>query len=770
MRSNSIYLTLLFILFSCNITNAAEKFTIKCVSPDSIAIPNAQVSISDNSPGCADNAESLTTGENGECSFSNINNGKYNLTAKHDFFEVYNDIVSVCADSTLTIIMQPLARMLEEVEVEAAWLRSYGTYDEMTLSKQNKEFGVSAIDAISSLPLFQKTIGGNTIKNTQGEAVSVFINGRPAKTEELLNMNGNNIKKIRYYQIAPMKYRALADGPVVEVFLNEIQQNEYSAGIFAKSMALDYNVFIKPFFRFRNNNHTLSINPSFNNFRLKPRGTETFEMGDISNKLKNISGSNFQHYNSIQTSYQFNKDRHLLYVNIEPTFENRSSDIESSITSAIINNNNISGSRITNEATKNKIIFSQIYYNYQFNNDIELTIEASNTFKDLSTSNSINQDLEGNGYVLQNLHNSDKLKINSSSGFAALSFPLFKGTFSALANIKFSENNINYVLYNDINKTIDKSYTRQFSQFYSVSWNRMFGKWGTDAQLIYPIYSYRMADGNKYHTSHITPKIRIFYNPDQKWSFTGTLFSFADTKYASKLNDYITFINPNFIIRNSPEQACFYSYACNINASFSTPDRKFFAQSSARYSIGNNSWESDYTTDGEYAVEQIVKTGFNATLAYSIYASWTPLNWLNISAAYNLAYLNIIYPEHHYTKLQNAGFFTTRFIFKNLSAYFSAYTPRDEGQGYKEFKVNWQFTTGASYRYRNLAIGLEYAITKKPFFTTTINTPHFYYKTTNEFAYENQQLSLSVSYNFKFGQAKDRKGIQSQDLEITTNH
>lgn len=94
-------------------------------------------------------------------------------------------------------------RELQEVVIEAKKEIHTAEGDVIYLSKKNREFGTSALDAISSLRQFSPVLDGLKLITNDQKPVAIMINGRPSTPQDLRGYTGKEIKKVTYYPTAP---------------------------------------------------------------------------------------------------------------------------------------------------------------------------------------------------------------------------------------------------------------------------------------------------------------------------------------------------------------------------------------------------------------------------------------------------------------------------------------------------------------------------------------------------------------------------------------
>ena len=127
---------------------------------------------------------------------------------------------------------------LDEVVVKAERIIHKADHDVLYLSKDNRAFGTNALDAVSSLELFQTSINETTLKSWDRQEVYILINGVPSTAVDLRGYKGDDIKNVEYYSVAPPQYMSLTEGPVVNIVVKKRHDRSYS-GYFNTSNAVN---------------------------------------------------------------------------------------------------------------------------------------------------------------------------------------------------------------------------------------------------------------------------------------------------------------------------------------------------------------------------------------------------------------------------------------------------------------------------------------------------------------------------------------------------
>lgn len=200
---------------------------------------------------------------------------------------------------------------LKEIVVEGETYRIEGEKHILFLSKENRNFGTNALDAISSLNRFKTTLDATTLQTINNENVFILINGVPSEGIDLRTFKGKDIKNVEYYQQAPAQYMVFTTGPIINVVLKKSHE-AYFGGYFNTKNAVNTG--------FGTNQVTLSYRDSLNQMNLNYFGDYRNIHNIIINSKYNSSYSSTffdqsQLYkgdlNNISASYQRFEGLHL---------------------------------------------------------------------------------------------------------------------------------------------------------------------------------------------------------------------------------------------------------------------------------------------------------------------------------------------------------------------------------------------------------------------------------------------------------------------------
>lgn len=180
---------------------------------------------------------------------------------------------------------------LKEIIVEGDTYTRKEDHLVLYMSKENRNFGTNALDAISSMNRFKSDLNGTTLTAIDNEEVFILINGVPADGTLLRTFKAKDIKTLEYYPQAPAKYLAYSTGKILNVVMKQHYDRLYS-GYFNLNNAVNTG--------FGTNQATLSYRDSLNLVTLNYLG-DYRKVTDIEMK------SHYTH--SIGTNSEFDEEK-----------------------------------------------------------------------------------------------------------------------------------------------------------------------------------------------------------------------------------------------------------------------------------------------------------------------------------------------------------------------------------------------------------------------------------------------------------------------------
>lgn len=271
-------------------------------------------------------------------------------------------------------------RNLDEVVVRAQRIIPKGDHQLLLLSKENRDFGTNALDAVSSLPLFRTSLNETVLESADHQEVYILINGIPGSGFELRGFRGEDVKAVEYYPVAPPRYMTLTSGPVVNIVLKRHHDRLYTAYVNTRN-AVNTG--------FGTNQADVAYSDSLNQFRVGYlidyrklddicRRAE-YDYGDGRRTAYDGLGKYSGSYQQINMSYQRFQGRHLFNARVRFTPENGDDDKTSSVIQEE-GGNDIGGENGNRLTSHSKALAADMYYSYTLRNGGSVAFNVVNTF------------------------------------------------------------------------------------------------------------------------------------------------------------------------------------------------------------------------------------------------------------------------------------------------------------------------------------------------------------------------------------------------------
>lgn len=123
---------------------------------------------------------------------------------------------------------------LGEVEVSTSRVVEKGDHVNLYMSDRNRKFGTNALDAVSTLPMFQSGLNATKLTSTERQEVYVLINGVPSTAIDLRSLKSDEIRYVEYYSVTPAKYLMFTQGPVANIITRT--PRDYYGAIYANAV------------------------------------------------------------------------------------------------------------------------------------------------------------------------------------------------------------------------------------------------------------------------------------------------------------------------------------------------------------------------------------------------------------------------------------------------------------------------------------------------------------------------------------------------------
>ncbi len=699
-------------------------------------------------------AYTVFTDINGIYHFQNIAGGSYHMSITHSDYESVEGDLDITADflsggMVLTPNEIATVNQLEEIEVTARILENYHDRTELYLTKENRNYGINALDAISSLPLFRHQINGGALENLDGTKVNVLINGRRASEEEIRNLKGDDIQKVIYYDNAPAKYASFFGGPVANIILKKPKELMFAANIAAEVSNLltaggNAGVVINSPLHYVNG--LFSINGSHITDR---KSTELYDYGDLINSFNQQSGleKSLKSYSSV--TYQFEKANHMLHTNI--SYLSASDKVENyyGITESD-HLNSIEGIRQTGRHSIGDQFIADVYYSYAFEGGQEISIDVLNSYNKTGRDTYNAQDVEdGSAYssYLNSAHTNNTIYTLAVS--AMFSSPLWGGSISG----SICENYVNlHQQYKDnfFPDLPSSTHNRRHNPYIAIGYSRNFNKFGTSLSIgAFDTYT-KLSEGGTHNQFTIYPRINLSYafTPAHMLRFAYWVESSTNSLGAMNSNRY--FIDSRYFSENNSYEHAVYSYCGSLGASLSIPEAKLYLSPSLTYRYIKKPYVDYVIQENQIFIRKTIVVPEEHNLTYSLGLTWNPFPGLSIQPFFRGQYITYTTPIQRVRFDWNTLNLNASYTVSNIQLYASCSTPGKSIDGVVETHTGWNVNASAYWKYRNLFIGIDYAYMQDANMTIT-EIPGFLHSTTAGLRDMTYQLSVKVGYTFQTG-------------------
>lgn len=645
---------------------------------------------------------------------------------------------------------------LREVVVKSEKVKVFADHDEMILSRENRNFGANAIDAISSLPLFRTQVAASELTNLRGEKVNVVINGRFASAEQLATYRGQEIKSVNYYPFTPSRYQAYCTGPLIEVSILRprdayvsINLNEGLMGEATDKHPVDFlSNTTDGTFTYMDSVHMLKADYrfSYSNKRNLVREIEQ-RTGGSGSFYSTDDGREERITHDATLNYQYDKGANTFsaiagYGRV-PRYH-----LDLLMGSAALSASE-DDTRETHRSQDQEAVSASLFYDHDFKDRSKLTVsaEGSVTWTDLSESLKIGG-AEPEAFANASDVNSRVLRYHLRVYYTR---QLGKGELNASA----------YTMTDDMRQSYcGETMPRATTSFgtVDVSYRVNPGNLSLDASIGCGGMDNRLQGHSAMTALHPTGTLRVGWRINSRlslrmWSNLGVSFNTTGLDYDNKYYDGENYYQQgNFDIK--PMTNTYHVISCT------------YTGGDGKVTVGGGmSVQYDTNPSFQYIVkngDDYVRTTMNArryiSLRPDVYGSFRPTGWLgiSISAAYN-RYGNPYVPSgdviryHELVRLSGQ-------ITANYHGFFISANARNGSRIYRgdELTIDpFTCSVQGAWRHKDFFASLTWAY-NLGHSTAVMESGDFFW---SEFSpkYRPNTLSLTISYTFSHGVYKQKK-------------
>lgn len=688
----------------------------------------------------------------GRFSCDNLSAGDYVLRFSMVGFQTLYAEQSLQKDIDARFVLKEDSEIIDEVVVTATMLKSFGNRDEIFLRKENLEVGNNALDAISSLPQFSSGGLSNELTTIDQKSVLIVIDGKRASSLDLQTMQAEDIKKLNYYSEPPARYANENISAVLEVITKRPKERMLTAYIDTRNgVTTGYGTNVI------NIGYTDSLN-QFSAYYLidyralnDNRMNNKYQYADYANDYVGKPGSYKGQYHIARLTYQRYQGSNLF--NARFTYR-KSPGHEKYEQDAISRNadEQITGLNSRNLESDYNSWSLDLYYSKNFTDTRSLSVNAVNTYYTSESDNTLSRVMEGRpewNYAYENLF---KNKSYSLIAEALYSDKLWNGDWYVGANFRYKNLNqrFNGTSESDLNYNRSYFYTEYANQWKKLSYSIDLG-----AENV----NYHTVSGDSYHFWVFRPALSLNYGFSKL--FSARLQSSVNSQIPDigYLTNNIVSIDENYYTRGNADLKPFYYYNTNLSFQFVSADNKWYISPSAFYRHDVRPYMPVLYADGTNIIQQNVSLDHSDSFGASIVGSWNPVKWFTIQPYY------MFFQNRYQTPSQEVRNDTHQFGINALfvinkvqvNAFFNIPYTTVNGDLFTENGRNC--FVSALWKHKDFSVGAEWMYYAHPT-RTYANIPNFQYEEEtvwNNFKY---LCTLSFTYYFSTGKARQHKGTQ----------
>lgn len=666
------------------------------------------------------------------------------------------DAGAVVSDSTKTY-------NLDELIVSADRIVNKGDHQVLYLSDDNREFGTNALDAVSSLVLFQTSLNAVELKSFNQKNVYILINGVPSTAIELRSYKGSDIKKVEYYNEAPPQYMSLTDGPVVNIIVKKRHDRFYS-GYFNTINSVNTG--------YGTNQIDLTYADSLNQIKVgyyidyrnirNIRNKTEFDYDD--NRTSEYTGKSHYkgEYHNIRASYQRYVGKNLfnakIYSIISPGYDDENRE-------GVINyaDDMYTGKGVNNLKSRSRSVALDLYYRYLSESGSMFVVNVVNTIGDsysraLKTMKSDNVDNAGYDYNLVSEVKNDSYSLIANAFYVG---PLWGGSMSIGSRYEY--------------KMLDQiSSGNKYRPYYHNEFLNAGGVWQLKAVSLVPTVGLsiiRQVSADVSQTS-VLPYFRLYSDWWGKESLNGTSVQLTLNMRdrAPALNDVtesMTFIDPWYIAIGNRKLKSYWVSSAKLALCYFAPNSKnsvtFIA--SPAYSHNKQAYTIMNVEDKIYIRPGKIDDYFESEFYFN--CSWWPFKWLELAPYFEY------YISRFDTPSQNVRFNyfrwggTITMAFKRFQLSLHINSPVKEYDGDLLSHGGFQCAAVAQYKIGNWSLGAMYNCTGRDKYKSVV-LPGFRYREGEEWRSIYNLFRLTASYSFSIGRSR-RHDVKMIDEKSTDN-
>ncbi len=717
-----------------------------------------------------DSVSFVESGEDGRFIAANLASGTYDVSAMaaggasiiyYSAYQVDKDIDNL----ELVVTRQDEeiieATDLDEVQVTAKMLEQYVDRTEMYLTKYNRKFGINALDAISSLPMFVPKINSERLTSLKGADVNLLINGRRASVEELQNLKGDDIAKVVYYENVPAKYAGIYGGSVVDILLKKPKEIQVAGNISAGGSNA-VNISGRAGATLMTDKHYLNATFNMRNSnRNDYHASSLYDYGTLVNSFEASDGHQRSTTSTTQLAYQLDFKNDMLYIR---GLYNTSSGKNSTLYKILElgDEKGVEGNRQLSSRPVRDMAEVDLYYTHSFGQDRNLCIDVVNWFSKTSQYDTNQQNVSAeSAYDSYYNESSVKNRIYEVVGNIMYSMPLWHGSLSASVSERFSRIGQNYFdnFYTDEPTTeLNKRSVTAVNASYSRSFNRF------SASLKLTAYYLRTwLEETTENQFFLTPTIDLQYYFSNAFIMNFQAWAQSSSRSLGVMNENRYFIDTYFFKENLSYMKSVNKYCAYINATLMPQGWSMMLMPMVGFSYNRHPYVNFIYRDGDYFIKRSQEITAERELTYGVVGQWMPFKGMQVYARAMGKYLTYSTPVEKVRQNWIDFLLNVSYTIGNVQLMAQMDTPGQQRDGAMIIHRGWSVSFSCLWKYKSFFANLSYNFYQKNDWRRE-EIPGFIHLESSYFDKQAYLVGINLGYSFTAGKssiARKRKQLSN---------
>lgn len=635
---------------------------------------------------------------------------------------------------------------LREIVVAAERIIHKPGMDVLLLSEGNRDFGVNALEAISSLNYFKTSIGDTELISADNREVYITINGVPAKGTELCGYSADEIKSVEYYDSPPAEFMADTDGPVINVVTRKPVKSMVS-GYFSLQNAVSSVDGL--------NSGTLTYADSLNRvqafYNMHYSNSKDIEQSSVyeygADRISDYAekGSLLSAWHTLDLSYQRDQGNHMFKATLSGIYEHSREKYSgiAKIGDAGISTDGTSSSRSDANA---KQIGLTLYYRLKLGNGKLLAFNVVNTLGKSASSGTLTRDVAPPHDALNyDLAYGNDNKTYALSATTSYSMPVGNGNFGA--SFRYG--------YNRLNQTGTGTEAKPESHRTNTSVRYAWMKNGFTLMPSLALNTIETItlEGRDTYVSPAFNFASVWNAPKgvlNGWSANLTYSLSNRSAILGNIANSISYIDHRFISEGNPALKPFRDHSGQLSIRYYSPDGRNSFRIMLLPQYAHHPFAPVLTTEGDMQVLRYENIRYSYTNACYVSASWHVLPWLELSPYVDYSYgrYSMSGDRKSFGQWRVGGSITVSKDHFEFSAAFNPSIKQYDGMLFK--RQSTQAYADIRYRINNFSVTCAYRYYGQNEYTSGANG-EFKYKDARSIKAFAHHVSLTLTYSFSKG-------------------